>query len=68
MIFATQSICKLLQLSYISTVLIVVVISNFEAPTKAKSREPAYSQALVQQKIDWQRALSRELIGQTYYN
>jgi len=29
-------------------------------PTKAKSREPAYSQALVQKKIDRQRVRSRE--------
>ena len=30
------------------------------APTKVKSREPAYSQALVQTKIDRQRVRSRE--------
>jgi len=30
------------------------------ALTKAKSREPAYSQALVQNKIDRQRVRSRE--------
>jgi len=30
------------------------------APTKAKSREPAYSQALIQNKIARQRARSRE--------
>ena len=32
----------------------------FRAPTKAKSREPAYSQALNQNKIDRQRSSSRE--------
>jgi len=31
------------------------------APTKAKSREPAYSQALVQNKIDRHRVRFREL-------
>src|SRR6218665_98572 len=30
------------------------------APTKAKSREPAYSHALIQYKIDRQRVRSRE--------
>src|SRR6218665_2287640 len=35
------------------------------APTKAKSREPAYSQALVQNKIDRQRVRSRESGRQT---
>src|SRR6218665_2130773 len=30
------------------------------APTKAKSQEPAYSQALNQNKIDRQRSISRE--------
>src|SRR6218665_3749219 len=30
------------------------------APTKAKSREPAYSQSLVQNEIDWQRVRARE--------
>jgi len=30
------------------------------APTKARSREPAYSQALIQTKIDRQRVRSRE--------
>ena len=34
-------------------------------PTKAKSREPAYSQALVQNKIDRQRVRSRESDRQT---
>jgi len=31
-----------------------------KAHTKAKSREPAYSQALVQNKLDRQRVRSRE--------
>ena len=35
------------------------------APTKARSREPAYSQALIQNKIDRQRVRSRELGRQT---
>jgi len=35
-----------------------IVISK--APTKVKSREPAYSQALIQKKIDRQRVRSRE--------
>jgi len=35
------------------------------APTKAKSWEPAYSQALVQSKIDRQRVRSRESGRQT---
>jgi len=35
------------------------------APTKAKSREPAYSQALNQNKIDRQRSKSRESGRQT---
>src|SRR6218665_1403278 len=34
-----------------------------KAPTKAKSREPAYSQALVQNKIDTQRVRTREQEG-----
>ena len=32
----------------------------YTAPTKAKSREPAYSQALVRNKIDRQRVRFRE--------
>src|SRR6218665_2419679 len=35
------------------------------APTKAKSQEPAYSQALNQNKIDMQRSRSRESVRQT---
>src|SRR6218665_1102612 len=35
------------------------------APTKAKSQEPAYSQALNQNKIDRQRPRSRESVRQT---
>ena len=35
------------------------------APTKARSREPAYSQALIQNKIDRQRVRSRESGRQT---
>jgi len=35
------------------------------APTKAESREPAYSQALVQNKINRQRVRSRESSRQT---
>jgi len=35
------------------------------APTKAKSQEPAYSQALNQNKIDRQRSRSRESCRQT---
>src|SRR6218665_3578623 len=35
------------------------------APTKAKSREPAYSQSLVQNEIDWQRVRARESGKQT---
>src|SRR6218665_652377 len=35
------------------------------APTKARSREPAYSQALIQNKIDRQRVRSRESDRQT---
>src|SRR6218665_2071247 len=35
------------------------------APTKAKSQEPAYSQALNQNKIDRQRSISRESGRQT---
>ena len=35
------------------------------APTKARSREPAYSQALILNKIDRQRVKSRESASQT---
>jgi len=35
------------------------------APTKAKSRGPAYSQALIKNKIDRQRVKSRESAMQT---
>ena len=35
-------------------------LGNSKAPTKAKSREPAYSQALDQNKIDRQQVRSRE--------
>ena len=35
------------------------------APTKARSREPAYSQALIQNKIDRQRVRPRESGRQT---
>ena len=35
------------------------------APTKAKSQEPAYSQALTQNKIDRQRSRSKESGRQT---
>src|SRR6218665_1752824 len=35
------------------------------APTKAKSREPAYSQSLVQNEIDWQRVRARASGKQT---
>src|SRR6218665_655160 len=35
------------------------------APTKAKPQEPAYSQALNQNKIDRQRSISRESVRQT---
>src|SRR6218665_2730770 len=34
------------------------------APTKAKSREPAHSQALIQNKLDSQRSRSRESLRQ----
>ena len=37
----------------------------FTAPTKAKSQEPAYPQALNQNKIDGQRSRSRESGRQT---
>jgi len=41
---------------------VVIVNSRFlQRPTKAKSREPAYSQALVQNKVDRQRVRSREV-------
>ena len=43
--------------------LFVIVIVNFlisRAPTKAKSQEPVYSQALNQNKIDRQQSRSRE--------
>jgi len=40
--------------------LIVIVIENSTVPTKAKSWEPACSQALVQNKIDRQQVRSRE--------
>ena len=33
------------------------------APTKVKSQEPAYSQALNQNKIDRQRSKSREVVN-----
>jgi len=49
-----------------SPVVIVIVNSSFlERPTKAKSREPAYSQAHNQNKIDRQRSKSRESGKQT---
>ena len=45
---------------------IVIVNSIFlQRPQKAKSQEPAYSQALVQNKIDRQRVRSRESGRQT---
>jgi len=45
-------------MSSTSIFLIVGLIVN--SPTKAKSREPAYSPALVQNKIDRQQVKSRE--------
>ena len=36
-------------------------------PTKAKSQEPAYSQALNQNKVDRQRSRSKQLFGNTNY-
>ena len=44
-----------------------IVIVNSEisiVPTKAKSREPSYSQALIQNKIDRQLVRSRESVRQ----
>jgi len=43
------------------SIVIVIVNSRLStAPTKAKSRKPAYSQALIQNKVDRQRVRSRE--------
>src|SRR6218665_2622093 len=57
---ATESKCMYL---FFLFSLFVIVIVNFlisRAPTKAKSQEPVYSQALNQNKIDRQRSRSRE--------
>ena len=42
------------------------ILEVSKAPTKAKSRKPAYSQALNQNKIDRQRSKSRESGRQTF--
>src|SRR6218665_3935381 len=51
---------------HLPSIVIVTVNSRLStAPTKAKSREPAYSQALIQNKVDRQRVRSRESGRQT---
>jgi len=65
-LFAWFALCFKTVIS--SGIKIVIVIVNsvfFTAPTKARSREQAYSQALIQNKIDRQRVRSRESGRQT---
>src|SRR6218665_2752375 len=48
-----------------SSLIVIVNLRFLQRPQKAKSEEPAYSQSLVQNKIDWQRVRSRESGKQT---
>src|SRR6218665_710840 len=60
-------LCKSKKVKIIQRFVIVILnsIDFYRAPTKAKSQEPAYSQALNQNKIDRQRSISRESGRQT---